>query len=54
MNIWKLKGPEKMLQMTGKCKLQEHKSRVLLYYFRLILYAPLYVLVLHTDHLQVE
>jgi hypothetical protein len=26
MNIRKVKGPEKMLQMTGKCEVQEHKS----------------------------
>jgi hypothetical protein len=31
MNIGKLKGPEKMLQIAGKLKLQECKSRVLLY-----------------------
>jgi hypothetical protein len=31
MNTGKLKGPEKVLQMTGKRKLQEHKSVVLLY-----------------------
>jgi len=31
MNIGKLKGPEKKLQMTGKHKLQECKSGVLLY-----------------------
>jgi hypothetical protein len=30
MNVGKLKGPEKMLQMSGKCKLWEHKSKVLL------------------------
>jgi hypothetical protein len=29
MNIGKLKGPEKMLQRTGKRKVQEHKSGVL-------------------------
>jgi hypothetical protein len=32
MNVGKLKGPEKMLQMMGKCKLWEHKSGVLLYF----------------------
>jgi hypothetical protein len=31
MNIGKLKEPEKMLQMVGKHKLQEHKSGGLLY-----------------------
>jgi hypothetical protein len=34
MNIGKLKGPEKVLQMAGKHKIQEHESRVLLYYVR--------------------
>jgi hypothetical protein len=32
MNVKKLKGPEKMLQLTGKCKQREHKSGVLLYF----------------------
>jgi hypothetical protein len=32
MNINKLKGPERMLQMMKKCKLREYKSWVLLYY----------------------
>jgi hypothetical protein len=31
VNIRKLKGHEKTLQMTGKCKLQERKSSVPLY-----------------------
>jgi hypothetical protein len=30
MNIRKLKGPEKVLQVVGKRKLWEHKSGVLL------------------------
>jgi hypothetical protein len=32
MNIGRLKGYEKMLQMAGKRKLQECKSGVLLYF----------------------
>jgi hypothetical protein len=31
INLGKLKGPEKMLQITGKYKLREPKSGVLLY-----------------------
>jgi hypothetical protein len=36
MNIGKLKGPEKMLQMTGKRKLWECESGALLYYIAFI------------------
>jgi hypothetical protein len=32
MNAEKLEGPDEMLQMMGKSKLWEHKSRVLLYF----------------------
>jgi hypothetical protein len=30
MNIGKLKGSDKLLQMAAKCKLREHKIRALL------------------------
>jgi hypothetical protein len=37
MNVGKLKGPEKVLQIAGKHKFQEHESRDLLYIITMLL-----------------